>query len=246
MAKANKPAQEQTTVHPDIVLIQDYQAAQQAVKAYQDRLTAVVGALMAQTSQPAPEALEDAKRRINAFLEKEYPNKSARRGVATDIDLDGYKFETPDIGDIAPELFELAQQELEGKILVDGTEALYRSIVDYVCSARDEDGSPVLLAYQQQAVKNLFFPPAPTVQRAQRAAKPRTEGAAPNGQQSVNMKICKWPGTDISAKVTEFANGAIRVQGRGKSNLIASLAAIGITVTNDAVDKTMTEVYKAG
>lgn len=236
MAKATpKTTPEQVTIHPDDMLIQQYQAAQTAIDAFQARLNAITAAIMAQTSQPTPEALEDAKARINAFLEGEYKSKSALRGVKLDIDLDGYKFEQADIGDVSPEMFELAQASLEGKILVDGTESLYRSIVDYVCSARDEDGSPVLLEYQQNAINRIFFP-APVAATRTRTVKPKVEGAE-DLPSNTEKKIAVWPGTTVQANITHFKDkNQYMVWGRGKNKLIADLAAVGMTVTGAQVD----------
>lgn len=232
MAKATKT--EQVTIHPDNLLIQQYQAAQTAIDAFQARLNAITAAIMAQTSQPTPEALEDAKSRINAFLEGEYKSKSALRGVKLDIDLDGYKYEQADIGDVSPEMFELAQAELTGKILVDGTESPYRSIVDYVCSARDEDGAPVLLEYQQNAINRIFFP-APVAATRSRVSKPKVEGES-SAPRTVS-KRATWPGTQVSANISHFLDkGTYAVWGRAKSKLIEDLAAVGLTVTSAQID----------
>lgn len=230
MAKASTPKTE-TTLHPDVQLINQYQDAQKVITQYQTRLNVFTASLMAATSQPSPEALEDAKGRINAFLEGEYKSKSALRGVKLDIDLDGYKFEQADIGDVAPEFMALAQKEIEGKILVDGTETLYRSIVDYVCSARDEDGSPVLLEYQQHAINRIFFP-APVAQTRTRVSKPVSDSPS-----KTVAKRAVWPGTTVQANISHFTDkGTYVVWGRAKSKLIEDLAAVGVTVTAPMID----------
>lgn len=246
MAKAPSKTVDQVQVHPDDLLLQQWADAQAVITAYAARVEAVAAALMALESQASPEDIQAAKDRLNAWLANEYPNKSARRGVAMDIDIDGFELPTHDLGDIAPAMLEKAKEVLAGKILVSGTESMYRAIVNYVCSARDEDGSPVLLGYQQQSIHNLFFPPAAAPVRVTRTKKEKVEGAvsASNGTTAIGVKVCQWPGTNISAKVSEFGDGKIRVQGRAKANLMDALAKSGITVTKEMIDKTMAEVYK--
>lgn len=246
MAKAPIKTVDQVQVHPDDLLLQQWADAQAVITAYAARVEAVAAALMALESQASPDDIQAAKDRFNAWLSAEYPNRSARKGVAMDIDMDGFELPKHDLGDIAPAMLEKAKEVLAGKILVSGVESMYRAIVNYVCSARDEDGSPVLLEYQQQSIHNLFFPPAAPV-RVTRTKKEKVEGAvaASNGTTAIGVKVCQWPGTNISAKVSEFGDGKIRVQGRAKANLMDALAKSGITVTKEMIDKTMAEVYRA-
>lgn len=232
MAKATKTTD---TVHPDVALIAAYQSAQEAINAYQTRLQAVVGALMAASSQPAPEALTEAKQRINEYLAEQYKSKAALRGVQIGIDLDGYSYKQADIGDVSPEFLELANRELDGKILKDGTEALYSDIVDYVNSARDEDGSYVLLEYQQQNIKHLFFKPAAAPVRTTRKLKEKVDGDSKEA--NTVKQLATWPGTTVKANITYFMDkGNYMVWGRGKNKLIAELAAVGVTATGAQVD----------
>lgn len=232
--KNQEPVVTNPSIHPDDLLIQQWEQAQTVIEAYAGRVEAVAAALMALESQASQDDIEAAKSRFNAWLETEYPNRSARRGVALDIDINGFELTKHDLGDIAPAMLERAKEVLAGKLLVSGTEAMYKALVQYVCSARDEDGSPVLLASQQAAVTHLFFP-APVAATRTRVSKPKVDGES--SAMNTEKKISVWPGTTVSANITHFKDkNQYMCWGRGKAKLAAELAAIGITVTPAMID----------
>lgn len=228
------PTSPQDVPNPDMVLLDQYNAAKAVIGRFDARLADICAYLRARDVQYSEEDIAGVKTTFDNWLKGKYPG-IAYRVIRQEIDMDAWN--PNHIGDeqhIHPTIEALAREKMVGmySMTLPSKTELAKSALAYIKSAVDEEGAPILSTeFDIPQLENIF---GLTEKRKVSTGEGGKRG--PRDTSGNKSADAVWPGTDVKFKVSYMAStNKYYVWAAGTPKLIDSLKAKGITITKEAI-----------
>lgn len=221
--------------NPDMVLWDEYKAAEATIKKWNDRVEELKAVIRKRDAQFTPDQMAQVRVKIDDWMKARYPAKVVYRAIRTEIDMDGWSpAGSGDNVHIHPTIEAFVKQKMVGGVNTPSMRELYQSAFDYVADARDEDGGQILSSFDLDHLKSNLGLVAP--QQAVRSKNQGPQGVAgPKKTRNTTGNMAAkavWPGTNVGFTVSYTAStNNYTVWGGGRGPLIKKLAAVGVSVT---------------
>lgn len=157
--------------NPDMVLWDEYKAAEATIKKWNDRVEELKAVIRKRDVQFTPDQMAQVRVKIDDWMKARYPAKVVYRAIRTEIDMDGWSpAGSGDNVHIHPTIEAFVKQKMVGGVNTPSMRELYQSAFDYVADARDGDGGQILSSFDLDHLKSNLGLVAP--QQAVRGKSP--------------------------------------------------------------------------
>lgn len=203
MAKKQEPT---ISAHPDIVLIDAYEAAKTTIENFNSRVVQVAELLRRKDAQYTEEQIEAAKEKFDKWLNSKYQGR-ALRSIRSIVDLDLFDpSPAVNLDEIHPDMIALATAKNAGFISGGSVSQLHSLICTFIVDTREEDGALVFGEQDIKEINNIYNPPPATIGRTTQKA-PKKESSGDEDKDTGNrVAVATWPGTSVQFKVSYNVN----------------------------------------